>query len=291
MRQVCSEWMIEADHKLKDKVSVKIFCLDQLKRFVNEISEDGIYIVSHYHIEGLNLNRIEASNFLNKFGPTITSLSINFCDWKSTTFRISLFKKLPNLTSLEVSSKKNCGQLLECLMPMNCLPYGSFVHLNNMRELRIQGDFSNRTDLFYDILKSSPNLRIIHLSKYHQDNDDLFGTWFVEIILSCQFSHLSSLEVECTLIQQQVDLLSEKAYPLRRLSIDLEMDAVDNKSIDKILGHFPLLESVEIGVDNVPPSTFRNWKHIHSCSTIQNGNRVKVMFPKHASNNNNVLEP
>lgn len=200
-----------------------------------------------------------------------------------------MFKTLPNLTSLEVSSGENYdGHWLEPLMPMSFLFYGSLNPLLNLRQLRIKGDYSKRTDLFYDVLKSSPNLELIHLSKCNPSKeDDLFGTWLMEIVLSsCEFPYLASLEVECTLIQQQVDSLARKAYPLKRLSIDLEVDAVEsNKSIEKIVNHFPLLESLEFGVDNnnIPNSFVQSivlkFKHRQCWIGIHSGTMSRVVFP------------
>jgi hypothetical protein len=143
-------------------------------------------------------------------------------------------------------------QWLQPLMPMSCRHFGSSNNLPNLIELKITGDFSHRTDLFYDVLKSSPNLESITFAKYDPANDDLFGTWLAEIVLSCDFPSLRSLEIDCTWIHQQVEALLTKRYALRRLSIDLDVTSVVNNSIDRIIKHFRFLESVEFGVDEVP---------------------------------------
>lgn len=217
VRGVCKEWKLEADICLKNKVAIKIVGQEKLKKFIKEVPPNGIQIASHYHLQDLNLNNADGRNLFDAIGPQIRTLNLELCEWKSPALRTPLFQKLTNLVRLEVSTEKNCGQWLEPLMPMSCIHFHSASfppRLSNLKELIVKGDYSHRTDIFYDILRSSPNLKIIHLSKYHQDEDDLFVTWIVEIILSCNFKQLKSLKLEGTLIQQQIDSLVRSTMPL-----------------------------------------------------------------------------
>jgi len=283
---VCFIWKYEADFYLRDKIKVKITSSDQLAEFCNEIQSNN-FLFPDYEMHCLQLER--ALNFFDTFGQNITTLTLSFCDWRSTTLRTILFKKLPNLQILEVSTHKNAGQQWsDPLIPMSFIPYGSFSPLLSLKALRIFGDYSNRTDLFYDILKSSPNLEIIRLSKFHPDHDDLFGTWLTEIILSCQFPNLRCLELECVLIQQQINSISSKQYPLKRLCFDLDFNDAQLSSLDTILQHFRALESAEFGIDNaskfVANAIIHRYKNYKCWVAIQSRKGSKIMFPNHALN-------
>jgi hypothetical protein len=291
-RAVCSTWKIEADFALRNRIYLSIKGAKHMKKFMKDIpSSDNLTFGQTFTLDSIHLDNF--MSFYNTFGAQITSLRLRKCDWKTATMRIMLFEKLPNLRILELSTDKSGSHRHEPLLPMSfVLPFsGSHYNYNNplaasnLRELNIAGDFSTRTDLFYGLLKSSSSLEIIRLSKYHTSQDDLFGTWLTEIILSCGFPHLKCLELECTLMQSQIDLLIFKEFPLRRLCIDFDIACVQNTSIEQIMDHFPSLESVEFGVENLSHSIVQSIVHKYQgykCwIAMHRSAGPKINFPNH----------
>jgi len=287
VRSVCGIWKREADVRLlrSNKIRIKIRSSKNLKKFMNAFENaDGIHFKYNYILEDIHIDNF--ATFFPCFGEAIANLNLHKCTWRASTLKGILFYMLPNLKKLEVTTDQIGSHRNEPLLPMSfCMHEKGTPKRLNLRELNIRGDYSTRTDFFYDLLKLSSSLEVIRLSKYYSGQDDLFGTWLTEIILSSGFPHLKCLELECTLIQSQIDSLLNKDYPLRRLCIDFTTTSIEHTLIEMLMDHFPLLESVEFGIDNASPSMIqvltKKYQGYNCWLAIHPASGSKLVFPYH----------
>jgi hypothetical protein len=164
-----------------------------------------------------------------------------------SSLRTILFQSFPALQVLKlVAPKKGIFPSTLPILPMSFGLHPSLQPLLRLKTLHLIGDFVRKSDLIYDVLKYSPNLAAIQVEKSCAEEDDLFGTWCFEIILSQSLPQLTCLELDSGLIDLQVErLLVEGSYHnLKRLSLNLTQVENPNSAVERLLRKFLALENV-----------------------------------------------
>ena len=304
IRQVCQIWRSEARGYLEKKSKITVEGEDCVEEFLNQD-----YLPPSNAFEFISLKAESTVKLARTLGNTIKSLSLRDCEFSSSSeLRSLVFKLTPNLVSLRIQLKiepfivrnqtrvkqqqqhyQQRGFLEQFFRYRRLLPMSlgqEQASLPKLRELELIGDFSCHTDIIFDVLRNAKNLEKIVGRKNCGQEDDLFGTWFNQVILSLYFQRLKYLELTSPLIQSQVELLRRQKCPLQMTVLNITQDVPVRKILMTVRHFRKTLKSVELGLENVPDSLvteiltkFRNtnlWIAVHSKFD------TKLVFPAQA---------